>query len=52
MLEAKRLAIFSRDTMRDIARRLGFQDLSYFSRFFKQEAGVNFSVEFRHKYVG
>jgi AraC family transcriptional activator of pobA len=51
VLEAKRLAIFSRDTMTDIARRLGFQDLSYFSRFFKQEAGVNFS-EFRHKYVG
>jgi AraC family transcriptional regulator, transcriptional activator of pobA len=51
VLEAKRLAIFSRDTMREIAGRLGFQDLSYFSRFFKQEAGVNFS-EFRHKYAG
>ena len=51
ILEAKRFAIFSRETMRDIASRLGFQDLSYFSRFFKQEAGINFS-EFRHKYVG
>jgi AraC family transcriptional activator of pobA len=50
MLEAKRLAIFSRDRMQDIACRLGFQDLSYFSRFFKQEAGVNFSA-FRSKYV-
>jgi AraC family transcriptional activator of pobA len=50
ILEAKRLAIFSRDRMQDIACRLGFQDLSYFSRFFKQEAGVNFS-EFRSKYV-
>jgi len=50
ILEAKRLAVFSRDTMRDISFRLGFQDLSCFSRFFKQEAGVNFS-EFRSKYV-
>jgi AraC-like DNA-binding protein len=50
ILEAKRLAIFSRDTMREIACRLGFKDLSYFSRFFKQETGANFS-EFRSKYV-
>jgi AraC-like DNA-binding protein len=50
VLEAKRLAIFNRDTMREIARRLGFEDLSYFSRFFKQEAGVNFST-FRDRYI-
>jgi AraC family transcriptional regulator, transcriptional activator of pobA len=51
ILEAKRLAIFSRETIRDIAWRLGFQDLGCFSRFFKKEAGINFSV-FRHKYLG
>ena len=33
ILEAKRFAIFSRETMRDIASRLGFQDLSYFQSF-------------------
>jgi AraC-like DNA-binding protein len=50
ILEAKRLAIFTRGRMQDIACRLGFHDLGYFSRFFKQEAGVNFS-EFRSKYA-
>ncbi len=43
VLEAKRLAIYSDDTMKGIAYKLGFEDVSHFSKFFKNVAGMNFS---------
>lgn len=39
ILEAKRQIIHSENTMKEIAFHLGFQDRSYFSRFFKQHTG-------------
>jgi AraC-like DNA-binding protein len=39
ILEAKRQIIHSEITMKEIAFKLGFQDRSYFSRFFKQNTG-------------
>ncbi|WP_268036205.1 helix-turn-helix domain-containing protein [Algoriphagus sp. PAP.12] len=39
ILEAKRQIIHSENTMKEIAFKLGFQDRSYFSRFFKQHTG-------------
>jgi AraC family transcriptional regulator, transcriptional activator of pobA len=48
VLEAKRLAIYSDANMKLIAHKLGFDDLSHFSKFFKNAAGVNFS-EFRNR---
>ncbi len=48
VLEAKRLAMYSDANMKLIAYKLGFDDLSHFSKFFKNVAGVNFS-EFRSK---
>jgi AraC family transcriptional regulator, transcriptional activator of pobA len=48
VLEAKRLAIYSDSNMKLIAYKLGFDDLSHFSKFFKNAAGVNFS-EFRNR---
>lgn len=50
VLEAKRLAIYSEDNMKSIACKLGFEDVSHFSRFFKKAAGVNFS-EFKRNDV-
>ena len=44
ILEAKRLATYSDVPMKQIAYRLNFDDISYFSKFFKQYAGVNFKV--------
>tara|TARA_R110002051_G_scaffold90012_2_gene158541 strand:- start:525 stop:1370 length:846 start_codon:yes stop_codon:yes gene_type:complete len=40
ILEAKRQIIHSEYTMKEIAYNLGFQDRSYFSRFFKQHTGA------------
>ncbi len=48
VLEAKRLAIYSGETMKGIAYKLGFEDVSHFSKFFKNVAGINFS-EFKKK---
>jgi AraC family transcriptional activator of pobA len=42
--EAKRLAIYSDSNMKMVAYTLGFDDLSHFSKFFKNAAGVNFSA--------
>jgi AraC family transcriptional regulator, transcriptional activator of pobA len=50
VLEAKRLALYSDANMKMVAYSLGFDDLSHFSKFFKNAAGVNFS-EFRKKSV-
>ena len=41
--EAKRLAIYSDANMKMVAYALGFDDLSHFSKFFKNAAGINFS---------
>ena len=48
VLEAKRLALYSDANMKMVAYSLGFDDLSHFSKFFKNAAGINFS-EFRKK---
>lgn len=50
VLEAKRLAIYSGDNMKSIAYRLGFDDVSHFSKFFKNASGVSFS-DFKKKQV-
>jgi len=42
ILEAKRLVTYSDVPMKEIAFRLGFVDISHFSKFFKNFAGVNF----------
>ena len=41
--EAKRLAMYSDASMKMVAYTLGFDDLSHFSKFFKNAAGLNFS---------
>ncbi|MFN4312912.1 MAG: AraC family transcriptional regulator [Chitinophagaceae bacterium] len=43
MLEAKRLATFTRLSMKEIAYQLGFDDIAHFSKFFKKQAGESFS---------
>jgi len=48
--EAKRLAIYSDANMKMVAYSLGFDDLSHFSKYFKNAAGVNFS-EFKKKTI-
>jgi AraC family transcriptional regulator, transcriptional activator of pobA len=40
MLEAKRMLVNPKLTVADIAGRLGFADNSYFTRFFKKQAGL------------
>ncbi|TDE16164.1 helix-turn-helix domain-containing protein [Dyadobacter psychrotolerans] len=49
VLEAKRIAINSDYTMKEIAFQIGFEDPSQFSKFFKLKTGTTFS-EFRRKY--
>ncbi|PZR27666.1 MAG: AraC family transcriptional regulator [Citrobacter freundii] len=43
VLEAKRLAYYSDRSMKEIAYLLGFEDLAHFSKFFKNNSGMNFS---------
>ena len=43
VLEAKRMSRYSDAAMKEIAYNLGFADISHFSKFFKTEAGTNFS---------
>jgi len=44
LCEAKRLATFDvRRSMKEIAYALGFEDLAHFSKFFKVNAGANFT---------
>lgn len=53
MLEAKRLLLHSSLATKEIAYQLGFNDPSYFSRFFKTNTGSspeNFRKEVRHTY--
>jgi|ERR1700722_2716458 AraC family transcriptional activator of pobA len=46
--EAKRLALYNDASMKMVAYTLGFDDLSHFSKFFKNAAGVNFT-EFKRR---
>lgn len=51
-LEAKRMLILSKHSVKEIAYQLGFEDPSYFSRFFRRYSGVS-PVQYRnnqHKY--
>lgn len=48
ILEAKRQALYSDASMKEIAYNLGFTDLFHFSKFFKKNSGTNFS-SFRKK---
>jgi len=53
LLEAKRLLTYSSLSISDIAYELGFEDTSYFSRFFKRESHLsptNFRQESLKKY--
>ena len=43
ILEAKRKAIFSSVTMKEIAYTLGFDNLAHFSKFFKNNCGMSFT---------
>ncbi|SEW43175.1 transcriptional regulator, AraC family [Chitinophaga sp. YR573] len=43
LLEAKRQAAYSGASMKEIAYNLGFEDISHFSKFFKNLSGLNFT---------
>ncbi|RTL59020.1 MAG: helix-turn-helix domain-containing protein [Sphingobacteriales bacterium] len=43
ILEAKRLAIYSESSMKEVAYKLGFEDPAHFSKFFKNVSGVTFT---------
>jgi AraC-like DNA-binding protein len=43
VLEAKRQARYSNRSMKEIAYSLGFEDMAHFSKFFKNNSGMNFS---------
>lgn len=43
ILEAKRQAMYSTVSMKEIAYSLGFDNLAHFSKFFKNNCGVNFT---------
>jgi len=44
ILEAKRAAVYSRVSMKEVSYQLGFLDPAQFSKFFKNKTGVNFSI--------
>ncbi|MEX0647508.1 MAG: AraC family transcriptional regulator [Balneolaceae bacterium] len=41
ILEAKRLMIYTDKTIKEISHDLGYEEISYFSRLFKKETGMN-----------
>ena len=49
ILHMKRELAYSNDTVQEIAHRLGFEDLAYFSRLFTKQVGISPSL-FRSKY--
>lgn len=51
IMEAKRQAAFALSTMKEVALNLGFDDFAHFSRFFKKNAGMNFT-EFKREISG
>jgi AraC-like DNA-binding protein len=44
ILSAKKLALETPLSMKEIAYKLGFEDAAHFSKFFKINAGINFSA--------
>lgn len=53
IIEAKRLLFHSKQTIKEIAFHLNFEDASYFNRFFQKQTGVSplrFRQEIREKY--
>jgi AraC family transcriptional activator of pobA len=48
ILEAKRQAIYTSESMKQIAYSLGFDNPAHFSKFFKNNCGVNFT-EFKNQ---
>jgi AraC family transcriptional regulator, transcriptional activator of pobA len=44
VLEAKRLALYSDLSAKEVAFTLGYEDVAHFSKFFKKCVGVNFSI--------
>lgn len=53
LLEAKRMLVHTEQTVSEVGYHLGFEDPSYFSRFFKREIGMNptqFQTDIREKY--
>lgn len=51
ILEAKRQAAYSNLTMKEVAYRLGFEDMAHFSKFFKNASGQSFT-DFRKRLAG
>ena len=51
VLEAKRQARYSGNCMKEIAYFLGFADMGHFSKFFKNETGMNFTDFKKEKFV-
>lgn len=51
ILEAKRLALHSGTSMKEIAYKLGYADMAHFSKFFKVNCGINFT-DFRKQLHG
>lgn len=51
VMEAKRLFAYTEMTAAEVGYRLGFNDPSYFSRFFQRETGVS-TIEFRRRHSG
>ncbi|MBW8684408.1 helix-turn-helix transcriptional regulator [Chitinophaga rhizophila] len=54
LLEAKRLLLHAKESIKEIAWSLQFNELSYFNRFFKQHTGITpavFREKSREKYV-
>lgn len=49
MMEAKRLLYYSELTVKEIAHNLGYEDHSYFSRFFRKVVGMS-ALTFREQY--
>lgn len=43
VLEAKRNAVYTNASMKEIAYKLGFDDIAHFSKYFKNVCGVNFT---------
>lgn len=50
ILEAKRQAVYSDSSMKEVAWELGFPDISHFSKLFKKETGNNFT-EFKRERI-
>jgi AraC-like DNA-binding protein len=51
VLEAKRMVTYAGVNTKEVAYALGFTDMAHFSRFFKQNAGLNFSDFKRATYM-